>query len=166
MHYPLRQLFWECTLKCNLSCLHCGSDCKKTTDTKDMPLDHFLPVLDNIKLHQPNTKTIVFTVGGEPLVRQDIVECGREITKKGFYWGLVSNAMLIDASMMRELSRNGLCSLAIELQYSKKAIFNIEIKINLYVLPARQIFSSCTLPFLEPSLRIPPIDSINLMSKN
>ena len=27
--HPLRQLFWECTLRCNLHCRHCGSDCKK-----------------------------------------------------------------------------------------------------------------------------------------
>ncbi len=115
MIYSLRQLFWECTLRCNMNCLHCGSDCRKTAETEDMPLEHFLPVLDDIRSHQPNTKTIVFTVGGEPLVRHDIAKCGREITKKGFYWGLVSNAMLIDAPMMKELSRNGLCSLAIDI---------------------------------------------------
>ena len=28
--HPLRQLFWECTLRCNLSCRHCGSDCRKS----------------------------------------------------------------------------------------------------------------------------------------
>ena len=27
--HPLNQLFWECTLRCNLHCRHCGSDCKK-----------------------------------------------------------------------------------------------------------------------------------------
>ena len=26
--HPLRQLFWESTLRCNLHCRHCGSDCK------------------------------------------------------------------------------------------------------------------------------------------
>lgn len=115
MVYPLRQLFWECTLKCNMSCLHCGSDCKKTTDIEDMPLDYFLPILSEIKGHQPPVKTIVFTVGGEPLVRPDIIQCGREISKRGFYWGMVSNAMLIDGQMMKELSDNGLCSLAIDI---------------------------------------------------
>lgn len=114
VRYPLRQLFWEFTLKCNLSCRHCGSDCKKTAEIEDMPLRHFLPVLDEIKTNQPNTKCIVFTVGGEPLVRPDIIQCGREISKKGFYWGIVSNAMLIDKPMMTELSNNGLCSLAID----------------------------------------------------
>lgn len=113
--YPVRQLFWECTLKCNMNCLHCGSDCKVTSDVDDMPLSHFLPVLDEIKRHQPKTKAIVFTVGGEPLVRSDILTCGREICKHGFYWGMVSNAMLLDKSMMKELSANGLCSLAIDI---------------------------------------------------
>jgi hypothetical protein len=26
--HPLRTLFWECTMRCNLDCRHCGSDCK------------------------------------------------------------------------------------------------------------------------------------------
>lgn len=25
--HTLRTLFWECTLRCNLRCGHCGSDC-------------------------------------------------------------------------------------------------------------------------------------------
>lgn len=115
MSYPLRQLFWEVTLKCNMNCLHCGSDCNKVAEIEDMPLDHFLPVLQEIKSKQPERKTIVFTVGGEPLVRPDIMKCGREITKAGFYWGMVSNAMLIDCETMKELSSNGLCSLAIDI---------------------------------------------------
>ena len=98
-----------------MNCLHCGSDCKKNSETNDMPLSHLLPVLNEIKLNQPSVKTIVFTVGGEPLVRHDIFKCGREITKKGFYWGMVSNGQLIDASTMRELSKNGLCSLSIDI---------------------------------------------------
>ena len=35
--HPLRQLFWECTLRCNLHCRHCGSDCKKIAGYQDMP---------------------------------------------------------------------------------------------------------------------------------
>ena len=115
MAHGLRQLFWEVTLKCNMSCLHCGSDCNKVPDKEDMPLEHFLPVLREIKGHQPEKKTIVFTVGGEPLVRPDILRCGREIVKSSFYWGMVSNAMLIDGPMMKALSANGLCSLAIDI---------------------------------------------------
>ena len=118
--HPLRQLFWECTLGCNFACRHCGSDCKKQTGIAEMPLEQFLPVLDNIKSRQPQTKTLVFTVGGEPLVRKDIVECGRAITNRGFYWGMVSNGYLIDDIMMEELSDAGLCSLAIDIDGNKE----------------------------------------------
>ena len=31
--HPLRYLFWEATLRCNLNCLHCGSDCYKDNRT-------------------------------------------------------------------------------------------------------------------------------------
>lgn len=98
-----------------MSCLHCGSDCLKTDTRPDMPLADLLPVLDEIKAHQPGVATIVQSVGGEPLVRPDILECGREFHRRGFYWGMVSNGKLIDAAMMRELSRAGLNSLAVDL---------------------------------------------------
>ncbi len=112
--HPLRQLFWEFTLRCNLSCLHCGSDCKKETMFPDMPLDDFLPVLDTIKEHQPDVRTMVYTVGGEPLVRKDILECGRAITKKGFYWGTVTNGHLLDRPLMTEMMKAGLRTISVD----------------------------------------------------
>lgn len=117
--HPLRQLFWECTLACNMTCRHCGSECKKGIDVAEMPIEQFLPVLDEIKQHQPLTRTIVFTVGGEPLVRKDIVDCGKAITQRGFYWGMVSNGYLIDKALMKELSDAGLCSLSIDIDGNK-----------------------------------------------
>ena len=44
--HPLRQLFWESTLRCNVHCLHCGSDCVASVETPDMPAEDFLHVLD------------------------------------------------------------------------------------------------------------------------
>ncbi len=118
--HPLRQLFWECTLNCNLSCIHCGSDCKKEIKTSEMPLAHFLPVLDEIKRHQPNQKTMVYTIGGEPLVRQDILECGRAISEKGFYWGTVTNGHILDSPLMKELMKAGLRSISVDIDGTKE----------------------------------------------
>ena len=97
-----------------MACRHCGSDCKTVSNVPDMPFEDFTPVLDEVRLHQPHIKTMVFTVGGEPLVRKDIIECGRAITEKGFLWGMVSNGKLIDSYMMKELSDAGLRSLAVD----------------------------------------------------
>lgn len=113
--HPLEQLFWECTLRCNLSCRHCGSDCAKDLTATEMPLHDFLAVLDEIAEHQSPSTVMVSTVGGEPLVRRDIVECGREIKRRGFQWGMVTNGYLLNEAMMQSLADAGIDSMAIDL---------------------------------------------------
>ena len=114
-NHPLRQLFWECTLRCNLSCRHCGSDCRKISTVPDMPLADFLPVLDDVATMTSPNRVLVNTVGGEPLVRPDIVECGRAITSRGFHWGFVTNGVLLDKAMLHEVLKAGLNTVAISL---------------------------------------------------
>ena len=114
-NHPLRQLFWECTLRCNLSCRHCGSDCRKISATPDMPLEHFLAVLDDVSKMTSPSRVLVNTVGGEPLVRPDIVECGKAITDRGFLWGTVTNGVLLDETMLGRLLDAGLCTMAVSL---------------------------------------------------
>ena len=114
-NHPLRQLFWECTLRCNLSCRHCGSDCRKVSATPDMPLEHFLAVLDDVATMTNPKNVLVNTVGGEPLVRPDIVECGKAITNRGFLWGFVTNGVLLTEPMLREVLDAGLRTIAVSL---------------------------------------------------
>lgn len=82
--HELTYLFWECTLRCNLNCIHCGSDCSKEALSPDMPLENFLKVLDDISSHVNPNKTMVVITGGEPLMRNDLEKCGVEIYKRGF----------------------------------------------------------------------------------
>lgn len=115
MAHVLQQLFWECTLRCNLNCLHCGSDCRVVSETRDMPLEYFLPVLDDVRSKMVPNSILVITTGGEPLVRKDICECGRAIRERGFHWGMVSNGMLLDEQMCNRLLDSGLETIAISL---------------------------------------------------
>ncbi len=65
--HELKYLFWECTLRCNINCLHCGSDCHKDVQVKDMPLEDLLKVLDEIKENYKETSKITVVItGGEP----------------------------------------------------------------------------------------------------
>lgn len=114
-NHTLQQLFWECTLKCNPRCQHCGSDCKTNAIDYDMPLSDFLPVLDDLATHMNPRRVLVVTTGGEPLVRHDIVECGREITRRGYIWGMVSNGMLLTGGKLDQLMDAGLKTIAISL---------------------------------------------------
>lgn len=111
----LQQIFWECTLRCNLNCLHCGSDCRKDDMPQDMPFEDFARVLDEVAAEKEPSKIMVITTGGEPLARKDIVECGREITRRGFVWGMVTNGMLLDKAKLQELTDAGLKSVAVSL---------------------------------------------------
>ena len=79
--HELRTLFWECTLRCNASCLHCGSDCHVSSAHPDMPVEDFLKVIDEITPHVDPHKVMITFNRREALVRKDIEACGRELNK-------------------------------------------------------------------------------------
>ena len=113
--HPLRQLFWECTLRCDLKCRHCGSDCRMLSVQKDMPKEDFLRVLDSIAAKTDAHQVFVIISGGEPLMRPDIEECGRAIYEKGFPWGMVTNALHLTPQRFQRLLAAGIHSMTISL---------------------------------------------------
>ena len=113
--HPLRQLFWECTLRCDLKCRHCGSDCKMKSESKDMPKEDFLRVLDGITKKTDPHNVFVIISGGEPLMRKDIEDCGHAIYEKGFPWGMVTNAFHLTPQRFQGLLKAGMHSMTISL---------------------------------------------------
>ncbi|SES81187.1 TIGR04133 family radical SAM/SPASM protein [Prevotella sp. kh1p2] len=113
--HPLRHLFWECTLRCNLHCRHCGSDCRQASATPDMPAADFLRVLDEVAARTNPNNVFVIITGGEPLMRPDLAECGRAIHDKGFPWGMVTNALALTPERYRQLLAAGLGSVTVSL---------------------------------------------------
>lgn len=121
--HPLRQLFWECTLRCNLHCRHCGSDCRSLPPTMgktDMPKEDFFGVLDSIASKTDPHKVFVVVSGGEPLMRRDIVECGRGIYERGFPWGMVSNGLALTEEKFQALLAAGMHSMTISIDGLKE----------------------------------------------
>lgn len=113
--HPLRQLFWECTWRCNLSCRHCGSDCKSSSILPDMPAEDFLNVIDSLKPHVDSHNINIVITGGEPLMRDDLEYVGRELYRREFPWGIVSNGLLLTAERFVGLRKAGLHNLTISL---------------------------------------------------
>jgi radical SAM enzyme (rSAM/lipoprotein system) len=113
--HPLRQLFWECTLRCNLHCRHCGSDCKATALVKDMPKEDFGKVLDSVAAKMNPHEVMINVTGGEPLMRPDLDQCGRMIYEKGFPWGMVTNGYLLTPERYQSLLQSGLRAMTISL---------------------------------------------------
>ena len=113
--HPLMQLFWECTLRCNMRCRHCGSDCKVSAIHPDMPFADFEKVLLGIREKYDAGKILIILSGGEPLMREDIVSCGRRIRDLGFPWGMVSNGRLMSEEMVDALLQAGMRTATISL---------------------------------------------------
>ena len=113
--HSLNYLFWECTLRCNLSCRHCGSECKKDAAVNDMPADDFLHALDQLKSVIDPGKTMIVLTGGEALVRNDLETIGNQLYARGFPWGIVTNGMLLDAKRLNAMTDAGLRAVTVSL---------------------------------------------------
>lgn len=111
--HELRYLFWECTLRCNLNCLHCGSDCTKDARLPDMPANVFLDQIRKLSSHADPSKVMVVITGGEPLLRTDLEEVGLELRRMNFSWGIVSNGMTYTAERHRKLMQAGMGSITL-----------------------------------------------------
>ncbi len=114
--HRLNTLFWECTLRCNLSCRHCGSDCRVDPRVADMPLADFLRVLDEqITPHVLPAELLIIFSGGEVLVRNDLEQAGAAVTQRGYPWGMVTNGMALTDDRLQRLLDAGLRSISISL---------------------------------------------------
>lgn len=112
--HTLRTLFWECTLRCNMNCRHCGSDCKMAP-VPDMPKEDFLKVIDDITPHVDTHTTFIIFTGGEALLRTDLEEVGKELYRREFPWGVVTNGYLLDERRLQSLIQSGMHSVTVSL---------------------------------------------------
>ena len=114
--HRLDTLFWECTLRCNLACRHCGSDCRVDPAQHDMPVGDFLRVLDEEVTPNVNpADVLIIFSGGEVLMRDDLERAGAEVTRRGYPWGMVTNGMALTEQRLHSLVMAGLRSISVSL---------------------------------------------------
>ncbi len=118
--HHLQYLFLELTKKCNLNCLHCGSDCSKESDSPELTTQSWLKIIDYLRETFSNKVALVIT-GGEPLVHPNFIEIVEYINKNGLRWGMVTNGMLLNKNMMHKLINAGISSLTISLDGLKES---------------------------------------------
>lgn len=102
MPYPLQRIVWEITSKCNMKCIHCGSDCNSFEKGKELTTAECLAVVED--LTSLGCK-IVFLSGGEPLLRKDLGTILSAIVMSGMKLAFVSNGYLLNENTIDLISQ-------------------------------------------------------------
>jgi radical SAM protein with 4Fe4S-binding SPASM domain len=113
--HDLHYLFIELTHKCNLKCIHCGSDCVSQPHVPDLPASDILKVLRDIKKNYNSHTIMVALTGGEALCYPDLFELGKSIYDLEFPWGMVTNGFGWTADTVRRAYRSGMQTFTISL---------------------------------------------------
>jgi len=109
--YTPHSALYELTLRCNMSCLHCGSSAGKKR-AKELTTDEWLNVSKDLAEIGCSYVTLL---GGEPLLRKDWYEIAKGIRDYGLKLTIISNGLLIDEKMISKLKDLDLYTVAISL---------------------------------------------------
>jgi radical SAM protein with 4Fe4S-binding SPASM domain len=110
---PLRLLFWESTVRCNLACSHCRRiETADEAARDDLTTAEFRRVLDSTaSLGKP---IIVFS-GGEPLMRNDWEILAAHARSLGLPTALATNGTLVDGPLAERITAAGFRRVSISL---------------------------------------------------
>ena len=103
---PLRLLFWQSTVGCNLECVHCRRlDVSKELSKLDLTTEQAAELIRSL----PETgKPILVFSGGEPLMRPDFYELAQEARRVGLPTALATNGTLITDDVARRVTDVGI----------------------------------------------------------
>ena len=110
--HNLLYLFFEITQKCNLNCIHCGSDCSSNSNMNELTTDSWLKIIDYIKKTFDPLPVIVIT-GGEPLVHPDLFTITKALSENGFPWGMVTNGFTLNQQKVDTLIEHKIDSITL-----------------------------------------------------
>lgn len=118
--HELDYLFWETTLRCNLNCVHCGSACGTEPLPGELTTAEIDDALADVSRRTDPAKVMLVASGGEPLVREDMIEVMGRAARRGHPWGMVTNGLLVDDAKVEELEKAGMRTVAVSIDGSEE----------------------------------------------
>jgi radical SAM enzyme (rSAM/lipoprotein system) len=111
--HQLDYLFWETTLRCNLQCVHCGSTCTTDPLEGELTTAEIDDALASVARKTDPKDVMLVASGGEPTVREDLLEVMGRAARRGHPWGMVTNGLLVDDAMVEKLEKAGMRTVAV-----------------------------------------------------
>jgi radical SAM protein with 4Fe4S-binding SPASM domain len=93
------QVVWELTLKCNLNCIHCGSNAGKSR-SNELTNSEGMTLIED--LHSIGSQEVCF-MGGEPFLRKDWFELGKKVRDTGMELLFISNGFNVNNNIISKL---------------------------------------------------------------
>jgi radical SAM enzyme (rSAM/lipoprotein system) len=113
--HDLNYFFWEATVRCNLDCRHCGSECTKNEKMTELSASRVIEVFEDIANNYKSKEIMVAVTGGEPLIREDLFQVLSKVYDLGFSWGMVTNGMLVNEQVVNNCIDTGMTTVAVSL---------------------------------------------------
>lgn len=110
----LTYLFFELTDSCNLSCKHCGSNCK-SANKMFLPYEKIIKVIDRVASKYDAKNIMVCLTGGEPMLHPDFFQIVAYAKAKGFDCGITTNGTLITKENAKRIIDAGIDSVMFSL---------------------------------------------------
>lgn len=170
----LKYLFFELTDCCNMSCLHCGSNCTSKNNTY-LSYEAICKVLDEVADAYKAKQIIVVLTGGEPLLHKDFFKITEYINEKGFRWGMTTNGTLINEEIAKKLIAHKLGSVSISIDGLKhqhemlrqfKGGFDLAVKGIKKLLEVRNIELVVQITTVISKLNYDSLEEIYLLAKS
>ncbi|MDD5458716.1 MAG: radical SAM protein [Phycisphaerae bacterium] len=123
---PLRLLFWESTIKCNLACAHCRRLESNESAGKDMSTKQAKDLIEQLAQlgRSQSTMPILVFSGGEPFCRDDIFELVGYADSLGLGCALATNGTLIDDKLAQWIKDSCIARVAISLDGATTDVHN------------------------------------------
>ena len=113
MAYLIDKIVWEITSKCNMNCLHCGSDCNCEVKGDELTTGECIEVLEDIR-DVGGCNLIIFS-GGEPLLRDDIGTLTSICNMFGIKTAVISNAFMVNETTIKKIKALNLLAYGISI---------------------------------------------------
>ncbi len=110
----LRLVAWEITRSCNLYCAHCRASAAYGPFEGELSTEECYHLIDEIL---EVGKPIIILSGGEPLMRQDVLQVAKYAVSKGLRVAMGSNGTLVTEEMAAKLKEVPIPRLAISLDF-------------------------------------------------
>lgn len=116
MRYYPKYAVWELTLKCNMSCMHCGSRAGTARD-RELSLDECLDVAQ--QLIDMGCEKITL-IGGEIFLYKDWEVLAKKFVDSSVDTNIITNAYMIGNAQMEQIKKSGIKLIGISLDGLEK----------------------------------------------